>query len=268
MVEAAQAQQAVAQARLAQVQAGGAAQDSYLALMAAMGISPLTRIRIADISHRALSPMLADSTDRIVSQALARRPDMLSAYAAQKASAANVEAARAEFLPKVFLSATGSYNTAGLGLTALPPIGPQPPTVNLSNNQLGAAVIAGITVPIYDGGGRDAALAQARANVDKAGALLDQTRNAAVRQIVAAQNMLRTSLAAYDASSALEKAAGTTFDATLASYRNDVGSITDVTLAETQLLQARNASADAYSTALSAAAGLAFSTGTLGAAPE
>jgi outer membrane protein len=55
--------------------------------------------------------------------------------------------------------------------------------------------------------------------------------------------------------SAVTSAAKTTFDAALAAYRNGVGSITDATMAETQL----------HSTALSAAATLAFFTGSLGA---
>jgi hypothetical protein len=67
------------------------------------------------------------------------------------------------------------------------------------------------------------------------------------------------------AAMAVASAAKTTFDAALAAYRSGVGSITDATMAETQLLQARNASTDAYSTALSAAAALALATGSLGA---
>jgi outer membrane protein len=59
--------------------------------------------------------------------------------------------------------------------------------------------------------------------------------------------------------------AKTTFDAALAAYRSGVGSITDATMSETQLLQAKNTSTDAHSTALSAAATLALSTGSLGA---
>jgi outer membrane protein len=78
-------------------------------------------------------------------------------------------------------------------------------------------------------------------------------------------NALRTSLTAYTATKAVTSAAKTTFDAALAAYRSGVGSITDATMAETQLLQAKNASTDAYSTALSAAATLALSTGLLGA---
>ena len=56
---------------------------------------------------------------------------------------------------------------------------------------------------------------------------------------------LRTSLSAYRRIG--EK---TTFDPALASYRNGVGSITDLNVLSTQLLQAKKASTDVYSTAL------------------
>jgi outer membrane protein TolC len=90
----------------------------------------------------------------------------------------------------------------------------------------------------------------------------------AVRQIVLADNALRTSLSAFHAAETLAAAAQTNYNAGLAAYRNGVGSATDVTLAESQLLQARNASSDAYSNALAAAATLALASGALGAAPE
>jgi outer membrane protein len=83
-----------------------------------------------------------------------------------------------------------------------------------------------------------------------------------------ADNALRTNLSAYSASNVLAEVAQTTFDNVPASYRNPVGSITDVNIAQSQLLHARNASAAAYSTALSAAATLALATGALGSAPK
>jgi outer membrane protein len=268
VIETAQASQASAQARLTLVQAEGAAQNSHVALLAAMGISPLVPLRAAPLVRQALAPSAAGAVDNNVTDALARRPDMLAAYATQKASAANIRAAEADFLPKAFITTTGSYSSAGFGLTALPPVGPQPPTFNLSGSQLGATVIAGITIPIYDGGVRDAVLGQARANADKADALLVQTRNQAIRQIVSAQNALKTNISAYEAATTLEKASQTSFDAALAAYRNGVGSITDVTVTETQLLQAGNAAADAYTGARSAAVTVAFFAGCLGSAPE
>jgi outer membrane protein len=267
VTEVAQARQGTAQANLAKVQATGGAEDAYLGLINAMGISPLAKIKVADASGRKLSPAMEAPVESIISNALARRPDVQSAYAAQKASLANVRAAQAEFMPKFFLSANGTYSSGSLNVTSLPSAGQQPPTVNVSGNHFGGSIFAGVSIPLYDAGVRDAQLARTKAEADSADARLTQVRQDAVRQIVLADNALRTSLSAYAASQALERAAQTNFNAALAAYRNGVGSITDLTLAETQLLQAKNASTDAYSTALSAAATLALSTGALGAAP-
>jgi outer membrane protein len=268
VVEVSQAHQATAQAKLALVQATGAAENAYLNLISAMGISPLTRINVVTAANRRLSPGMTASIQGIISTALARRPDILTAYAAQKAANADVDAAVAEFLPKVFLTGTTAYNAASLSVTSIPGLGQQSGTANINPSRFASSVLVGATVPIYDGGTRAALLEQARNNADSAGALLTRRRNDAVRQLVVADNALRTSLSAYSASNALAAAAQTTFDGALASYRNRVGSITDVNIAQSQLLQARNASTDAYSMALSAAATLALATGALGSAPR
>jgi outer membrane protein len=275
VVEVAQTKQATAEAQLERVQAEGAVQNSYQALISAMGISPVTRLAIADISRRRLPPSLTAPMERFVSEALARRPDVLTGYATVQASLASLTAAQAEFLPKVFASGTGTRLQGSLNISAIPGIDQQLPIVNLpsnqlgvSTNQLGGTALVGATVPLYDGGSRAALLEQARDKVDKAQTTLTQIRNEAVRQIIVATNTLKTSLSAYSASTALAAAAQTTFDAALTAYRNGVGSITDVTLAERQLLVAKNAATDAYSTALSAAATLALAAGVLGSAPN
>jgi outer membrane protein len=268
VVEVAQTSQATAQARLAVVQADGGVQDAHLALLNAMGISPLVQMRIADLAPRNLSPALDAPVQTIVAQALAQRPDIASAYAAQQQSLANVQAARAEFLPKVFLSATGNYNSGGLDVTSIPGTGQQASTGNISGSHLGGVILAGITVPLFDGGVRAAALAQSEASADSANAALDQARDEATRQVVGARNALQTSLAAYSAAQALDSAARTTYNAALSAYQSGVGSVTDATLAETQLLQAQNTESDSYSAVLSAATTLAFTTGALGTAPQ
>jgi outer membrane protein TolC len=274
VVEVAQTRQASAEARLARVQAEGAVQNSYLALIGAMGISPTTRLEIADISRRKLPSSMTEPIERFVSAALARRPDVLTGYAALQASLASLCAAEAEFLPKVFFAGNGTRLAGNLNITAIPGVGQQLPIVNLPENrlgtkqeQLGATAVIGATVPLYDAGLRAALLEQAQNRVDKAETTLAQIRNEAVRQIVVARNTLKTSLSAYDASTALVAAAQTTFNAALAAYRHDVGSISDVTTAERQLLTAKNAATDAYSTALTAAATLALAAGALGGAP-
>jgi len=146
--------------------------------------------------------------------------------------------------------------------------GQLPPTLNIPSTHYCATVLLGLTLPIYDGGLRRALEGQARANEARTSAALEQTRDEATREIVGAANRVRTSLAALDAADALASAAQITFDAALAAYRHGVGSITDTTRASTGLLEAQNASTDAYSAALSSAATLALAAGTLGAAPE
>jgi outer membrane protein len=281
VVEVAQTRQATAEARLARVQAQGAAENSYLALITAIGISPTTQLKIADISRRKLTSSMTVPIDRFVSAALARRPDVLTGYATLQASLANLRAAQAAFLPKIFFSGNGTRLSGSLGISAIPGVGAIPggggqqlPIVNLPQNlpptletQYGTTALIGATVPLYDGGLRAALLEQANDKIDKAGTSLVQIRNEAIRQIVVASNTLKTSLSAYTASMALTTAAQTTFNSALAAYRNGVGSVSDATTAERQLLAAKNSATDAYSTALSSAASLALAAGALGGPP-
>ncbi len=267
VVEVAQATQNRAQTNLAMVQAQGAETDAYLALVTAIGISPLSKPRIAEMPVRPLSPALRTSIEEIVESAIAQRPDVLGAYALERASQAKVKAAEAAFMPKVFMSAFASYASGGSAITAIPPIGQQPPTVNLNGYRYGNSVFLGVTVPIYDGGMRSAVLAQARNDVDSASARLARAKQESVRQVVVSQSALESSLAAYDAARALADAAQVTYDAAFAAYSKGVGSVTEANLAQNQLLLARNASVDAYSGALAAAASLALATGAIGSAP-
>jgi outer membrane protein len=266
VVEVAQATQNRAQANLAKVQMDGALSDSYLNLVSALGISPLSKPAIAPLPTRTLSPALHQSIDEIVADAIARRPDVQGAYALEQANQAKIRAAEASFMPKVFVSATAAYGTGSTAITAIPPVGDQAATVNLSGSRRSGNVFVGVTIPLYDGGLRSAVLMQARNDADSASAQLTRTREEAVRQVVAAQNTLSTSLASNDAAKALVAAAQTTYDAAFTAYRHGVGPITDALLSQNQLIAAQNAYADSYSAALSAAASLALATGEIGRA--
>jgi outer membrane protein len=267
VIEVAQATQNRAQAKLAAVQAQGVESNSYLALISAMGISPLSKPTIAEMPQHMLSPAMIDSIDQIVSSAIARRPDVLSAYAAERVNLAKVKAAESEFMPKVFVSASAAYNTSSSSLSAVPAVGQQLPTVNLSGGRYGGSVIVGVTIPLYDGGLRSAVLAQARNDANSASTRLARSREEAVRQIVTAQNTLQSSIAAHAAAKELLAASQTTYDAAFDAYRQGVGSVTDALLAQNQLLAAKNADADSYSAALSAAATLALATGSVDSIP-
>ena len=268
IVDVAQARQATAQAELGRVRADGAEQNAYLTLITRIGLSPAASIHIAEDAGRPFPPGLARMTDAAIAQAVGRRPDVLSAYELQMAGSARVRAAQAEFLPKIFASGNVSYSAGRLNISAVPGVGEQPPSLNLSERGFGSTIIAGITVPLYDGGTRAALLQQARNRADSAATTLGRSQDEAVQQIVLADNAVQTSIAAYGAASSLAAAAQTTYDAAFAAYRSGAGSITAVTIAQTGLLAARQDVADAYSGARAAAATLAFATGDPGSAPR
>ncbi len=261
VVEVAQATQNREQARLAAVTAEGAEEDAYLGLITAMGISPLARPRIAAMPDTPLAPDLAQPVEQIITDALARRPDVLAAYAAEQAEQAKARAADADFLPKVFVSAATSHTSGRSSITAVPAIGQQAATVNLNGSRSGSNIFLGVTLPLYDGGMRTALRMQAQNDAASAGERLSRAKQEATRQIVAARNALRSGMAANEAAAALLKASRTTYDAALAAYKNGVGSLTDATLAQSQMLIAQNAYADSIANARSAAAVLAVATG-------
>ncbi len=268
VLETSQTRQLAAQSQLALVQAQGSEEDTYAALLTAMGVSPLEKIRIARIEPHPLSHEDLVPVDQIVQSALERRSDVLAAYSATQASDSSIKAAEAQNRPKIFLAGTGAYVSGQLGLTAIPPIGGQLPTLNISGNHWNSTILLGLSIPIFDGNQRANTIQQAKNNSEKARATLDEVRLNAVREIVSAQNSLKTSLEANEAALALESAAKTAYDAALDSYKQGVGTVTATVATQTQLLQARLAADDAYNSALSAAATLAFATGALGSAPK
>lgn len=253
-VEVAQARQQVAQSELRRVQAEGQERDAYQGLITAMGVNPMLRLRIKDAGRRPMPDAVHLPVDAMVKLALAQRPDVAASYSTLRASQANIRAAEAEFMPKVFVAGSHASGQGSFNVNGLPNIGQQ------AN---GTGVLLGATVPLYDGGLRAAQLRTAQSRAAVAAETFEQTQTAAVTEIVVASNTLRTALASYKASSALAAAASTTYNAALASYRNGVGTVTAATVADSGLLDARQAQSDAHAAVLISAANLAFVLGAM-----
>lgn len=269
VVDTTQAKQNTAQAELRLVQAQNTAENSYIELMTAMGIAPNTRLAVQSVGNRPLTLSDARLSDDMVKQAVSQRPDVLAAYATAQASENRIKAAKAEFLPKIFLSGNVGYSTGQLSLSSVPSVGSNSsPTLNLSSNNFSSLILGGVSVPVFDGGLRAALLKQAQNQSDSAQTLLTRTIDQAAKQIVIAQNSVRASLSAYTAARKLQIASQTTFDATFDAYKHGVGSITQATLAQTGLIDAQLSKSDTYYAALIAAASLGFATGSMGSAPS
>ncbi|WP_116131000.1 TolC family protein [Tropicimonas sp. IMCC34043] len=253
-IEVAQAKQLAAQSNLRLVQAQDGLRDAYQDLLGAVGISPRSRIEIASSANAPLPSPRALPTDALIKTALARRPDVLASYAGMKATEANVRAANADFLPKVYVSAVAGTNNTSLQTGNLPSIG---------GATTASGVLVGVSIPVYDGGIREARKRQAKSTTAAAAASFEQTRNAAMREIIVASDTLRSALESYAAAVALTDASQLTYDAAFDAYQNGIGTVTDATAAESGLLDARLARSDAHAASLIAASTLAFTLGAM-----
>ena len=261
-LELAQARQLYAQAEYQDVRAQGSVRVTYQSLIAAMGISPVTHLRVEDVSSRPVPSAATERISSLVEKSLARRPDLQRAFAEVQASTAEIAAAKAEFLPKVFMTASGTNQTGTLDINSLPSTDASAPT-SVQTSSRNFTVLGGAYIPLYDGGMRAARLEQTRASADSAMQQFVNTQQSAAHDIVVAANALRDAAEAYRAAVALVHASTTAYEGALAAYKAGTSTITEVIDAAKSLLQARNAQAEAHGTAFNAAATLAFATGCL-----
>ena len=253
-VELALARQQVAQSQLRVVRAQGQQQNTYQALLAAMGVNATLKINV-DGSMKGKLPASFDGvTQTMLETALSRRPDVIASFAALQASKSNVKVAQAEFMPKIFVAGTLASTSNNFNAGNLPSVGGQ---------SSGAAILVGASIPLFDGGLRAAQLKNAQSAQSAASETFRRIQLDAMAEIVLASNTLKTALAANKAAGVLVQTSATAFDAALESYRNGLGTITVVNETNNALLDARLAQTDAQAGARIAAANLAFFTGAL-----
>ena len=254
VVELAQARRQTAQARFVLENAKGAEHAAYSALIAAIGIAPATPLAATDSSELPLPAAPSTDVGQFIREALASRPDIVAALGRVRAAEATLSGARASYYPTVGLEAQAYQNVGGLSTDG---------SRYYSVDKPGANVLLKLSLPLFDAGTRNARVSMARSEVAAARDALAGSRNAAVQQVTDAYDTLQTSFAEYAAAVALNTAAQTAFGAALDAYRHGVGTYVDVVNGETSLSQAQSAKQDAHANVFTAAASLAFASGSI-----
>ena len=254
VVELAQAKRQTAQARFNLEHAKGADSAAYSALVASIGVAPDAPILVADSSEKPLPAAPSGEVDQLVRDALSARPDIVAAFGKLHAAEASLRGAEATYYPTIGLEAQAYQNLGGLSSDG---------SRYFTVNEPGASVLVKVSLPLFDGGARDARISAARSQVAEARHALDQSQDEATQQVTDAYDSLHTGFAEFEASLAVIQAAQTAYDAALDAYRHGVGTYTDLANTETALSQARSAKEDAHATVFTAAAALAFSTGAI-----
>jgi outer membrane protein TolC len=255
VVAVAQAQRQTAQARFTLAAAEGAERTARANLVAALGVPVATEIDVVDSAELPLPTAPADGVSKAVDQALAHRPDVIAALGKVDAAETALKGERRSYYPVIELTGQafqniGSLNSAGGG-----------PYSNI--DRPGQNVFLSFSVPLFDGGMRRNRISIADAKAREAHEQLATARDSASQQVVRAYNGLLTSLAEYDAATVFSQAAHTAYDAALRSYRQGVGTYTDLATEENAVVQGDTQVEDARANAHTAAAALALSMGAI-----
>ena len=254
IVNVALARRGTAQAAFEIARATAAQHDAMYSLLQAMGLPPSTGLRVADSSERPLPRQTSGTVDRMMRDALQRRPDLLADLARLRATDAGVALARADFYPKLSVSADIQGNIGQISTDGSPYQGIKQPQVG---------VFMGFHWPLYEGGLRENRLRLAQSQRDSAEDALRQGEDGALHEVATAYDQLETGLVQYDAAIALRRAAQAAFDSAQDAFRNGVGSFTDAMTAQTALADAGATVARSHAQSLIDAASLAFATGGL-----
>jgi outer membrane protein len=249
-----QAAQKAAQANYNLVAARGAVSDAQVALVRNLGIFPTLNIQVAEIPERRIVENLDESLDALILRALSQRPELVAKLAGLKASQWELNAARAEYYPKISLDASAGWLKLDVSADGSPYFGNSKPVY-------GAGFT--VTLPIFDGFLRRNRLQIAASNARAAGSELTDARDASAQQVWQAYVDLKTALRKQDAAEALLSSAESAFDASLDSYKNGLGTYVDLVNAQQDLASARNTVVDTRAAILISRTSLALSVGDL-----
>jgi outer membrane protein TolC len=246
-----QARTARSQAQLALESLEGAVRVAQGSLAVAMGLPPNSSFEPPVLTD-SLCPdslrFIAHSVDTLISVATRNRPDLQAARAQAAAAAAQVRVARSGLFPTISLNATSGYTSSSI------------PGLQGRTYSLGL----GFDLPIFTGMSRQYALASASEQLEAANARAEQTRQQIALQVFTAYYTLQTATEQVRTAADLLASATESESVARGRYREGVGSIVDLLIAQSALATARAQDAQARWQWHSALAQLAHDVGVLG----
>ena len=233
--------------------------DAQVALAESIGIPPTTPIQITEFSALPTLAALEESVEKVIDEAIERRPDLIAKVAALRGKEAEVRRARADYFPTLLLVSNVNTIAGRVKITG----GNQPTGwFSAAEPSYGAGLL--LRWSLFEGGAiqRRVELAEAerRAAEDEVTAARDQ----AIREVWKAYTDVRLAIRRLDVAAALVDASLKSYEATLESYRHGLGTLIDLLAARRELSRARFVEVDTRVQLLNASAALAFATGESG----
>jgi outer membrane protein len=224
-----QAQTARSQAELDLETLEGALQIARGSLAVAMGVPANTPYDIPEIPASDSVHFVTQSVDSLIELAVRNRPELATARVQAAAAASQIRVARSGYRPALVLGATGANNVSNVSQFA-----GRTYSVNL-----------GVQLPLFTGFSNQYDVAGAAEQYQAALARADFTKQQVIQQVFTAYYTLRTSTNRVRTAHDLLASATQSETVARERYREGVGSIVDLLVAQTALANARAQDIDA-----------------------
>jgi outer membrane protein TolC len=212
----------------------------------AMGLPANTSIDIPQVRTQDSIAVITESVDSIIALAVRSRPDLAASQAEALSASADVRAARSLQLPALTLGGNSAYTRNSPGASGA--------TYNIS---------VGVQLPIFNGFRNQYALRAAQDLSIAADARTQLTRQQVVFDVFSAYYTLQTAGQHVRTAADLLASALESEQVALARYREGVGTIVDLLIAQTALANARAEDVQAHWQYQTALARLAHDAGVL-----
>jgi outer membrane protein len=223
-------------------------------LAQAIGISPASLPQVASLASLPLPKGLSASVDALLQQALSTRPDVAAKFAEVRVREAELERARADYLPT--LSADGTLGHVYREFENVAPgsrtLYAQPKTWSVGGQ---------LTWELFDGFIRDNRVREAKARRDQARADFDRLQLASQAEVWTAYADFQSALSQHQFATALVATTRSGYDSALTGYGSDVTNLIDLLAAERDYASALAVEVDTRAAILDSAAALAFAAG-------
>jgi outer membrane protein len=230
--------------------------DAQVALAESIGLPPTTPIQVTDFSALPPPAALEESVEKVIDQALERRPDLIAKVAAVREKEAEVRRARAAYYPTLSLVANLNTLAGSVKIT-----GGNQPTGWFSAAEPSYGVGLLLQWNLFEGGATRRRVELAEAERRDAEAEVTAARDQAIREVWKAYTDVRLAARRLDVAVALVDASQKSYEAALESYRQGLGTLIDLLAARRELSRARFVDLDTRLQLLNASAALAFNTG-------
>ncbi len=235
-------QASVASARVAQLQGKRAVEIAKLNIVGSLRLDPMGEYTFVAPAASDTVAALTGDMQALMTQALAKRVDLVAGQKRLEAAQQSVKAASAAKLPSVSLNAgynTGASSTSDVGI------------FDQFNQRRGGSVGLGFSIPIFDRYAAAGNTERAKLQLDNQRITLDNLRQTIALQVKQAYLDLQSGQEQLAAAQAQLKAADLALQAAEQRYKVGAGTLTDVT-------QARASQASAAAAVISARYNMAY----------